>query len=61
MFLLVQAYPGSSSSSSSIIKKTSQFKMACKDDSGYITQLKSKNQKLSSTSPYSHWAVFVVL
>ena len=27
------------------MSKASQFKTACKDDSGYITQLKQQNQK----------------
>jgi len=28
-----------------IVKKTSQFKTVCKDDSGYITQLKQQKSK----------------
>ena len=28
-----------------VLKKTSQFKTVCKDDSGYIGQLKQQNQK----------------
>jgi len=28
-----------------LLLKTSQFKMVCKDDSCYVTQLNSKNQK----------------
>jgi len=32
-----------------ILKKPSQFKTACKDDSGYITQLKQlKQEKIKS-------------
>jgi len=42
------------------VKKTSQFKTVCKDDSGYITQLKQQKIKkvilLSSTSPHSQCA-----
>jgi len=38
-----------------IVLKTSQFKTVCKDDSGYVTQLKEQISKkvilLSSTSP----------
>jgi len=42
--------------------KTSQFKTACKDDSGYITVATTKTAKikkvilLSSNSPYSQCA-----
>jgi len=40
--------------------KTSQFKTVCKDDSGYVTQLKQQKSKkvilLSSTSPHSQCA-----
>jgi len=40
--------------------KTLQFKTVCKDDSGYITQLKQQKIKkmilLSSTSPHSQCA-----
>jgi len=43
-----------------IVKKTSQFETVCKDDSGYITQLKQQKLKkvilLSSTSPHSQCA-----
>jgi len=39
-----------------LLLKTSQFKTVCKDDSGYITQLKQQKSKkvilLSSTSPH---------
>jgi len=39
------------------MSKTSQFKTACKDNSGYIAQQKQQKSKkvvlLSSTSPYS--------
>jgi len=43
-----------------IVKKTSQFKTVCKDDSGCITQLKQQKSKkvilLRSTSPHSQCA-----
>ena len=54
-----------------LLKKTSQFKMVCKDDSGYITQLKEQKSKnvilLSSTSPHSqcvivlHWVELYII
>jgi len=40
-----------------LLKKTSQFKTICKDNSGYITQLKQQKSKkvilLSGKSPQS--------
>jgi len=43
-----------------LLLKTSQLKTVCKDDSGYITQLKPEKSKkvilLSNTSPHSHCA-----
>jgi len=43
-----------------IVKKTSQFKTVCKDDSGYIIQLKQQKSKKvilrCSTSPHSQCA-----
>jgi len=42
------------------MSKTSQFEMACKDDSSYVAQLKQQKPKklilLSSTSPWSQCA-----